>query len=153
MAWFSLHDWTAPDPGYQIFLQTGLTHLDWTPKPSVKAYQTLRHEVGRRSLLRRLDAAVLGNAGLDGYAFGTAENQVWVVWSRSEAVQPLTVSGSAPDAAYDMYNAPLSLTGSDCVVIVTDHSDYNWEQIADQATRIVDTRRVIRPVPALVGAH
>ena len=28
----------------------------------------------------------------------------------------------------------------DCVVIVTDHSSYDWERIADKARLIVDTR-------------
>ncbi len=31
----------------------------------------------------------------------------------------------------------------DCVVIATDHSAYNWTQVADKATLIVDTRHVL----------
>ena len=33
---------------------------------------------------------------------------------------------------------------ADCVVIVTNHASYNWEQIASQATVIVDTRNAMK---------
>lgn len=36
------------------------------------------------------------------------------------------------------------LRSADCVVVVTDHSAYDWKAISAQATRIVDTRRVLR---------
>jgi UDP-N-acetyl-D-glucosamine dehydrogenase len=36
-----------------------------------------------------------------------------------------------------------SLRRADCVVVVTDHSAYDWSQIRDAATRIVDTRNAV----------
>ena len=36
------------------------------------------------------------------------------------------------------------LAGSDCVVIVTDHSDYDWQFIIDHARLVVDTRNATR---------
>jgi UDP-N-acetyl-D-glucosamine dehydrogenase len=36
-----------------------------------------------------------------------------------------------------------ALTAADCVVIATDHSDYDWAIIRDQARLIVDTRHVL----------
>jgi UDP-N-acetyl-D-glucosamine dehydrogenase len=38
-----------------------------------------------------------------------------------------------------------TLSDYDCVVILADHSFYNWPDIAAQAKRIVDTRNVIAP--------
>lgn len=37
------------------------------------------------------------------------------------------------------------LRAADCVVITTDHSSYDWRQIAELAPVFVDTRRVLRP--------
>jgi UDP-N-acetyl-D-glucosamine dehydrogenase len=37
-----------------------------------------------------------------------------------------------------------ALQHADCVVIVTDHSEYNWSIVAEQAKLLVDTRRVIQ---------
>jgi UDP-N-acetyl-D-glucosamine dehydrogenase len=36
-----------------------------------------------------------------------------------------------------------AIAAADCVVITTDHSDYNWEQVRSTARLIVDTRHVI----------
>ncbi|MEA3308083.1 MAG: nucleotide sugar dehydrogenase [Chloroflexota bacterium] len=44
---------------------------------------------------------------------------------------------SAPDLA-------AALQAADCVVIVTDHSVYDWEQIARQSRLVVDTRNALR---------
>ncbi|MDQ6693695.1 MAG: nucleotide sugar dehydrogenase [Chloroflexota bacterium] len=44
-----------------------------------------------------------------------------------------------------------ALAQSDCVVIVTDHTAYDWEQIREGSRMVVDTRRVLgkaRPVAA-----
>jgi UDP-N-acetyl-D-glucosamine dehydrogenase len=45
-----------------------------------------------------------------------------------------------------------ALDASDCVVIVTDHAEYDWEEIAARAALTVDTRRALaaarRPVAA-----
>ena len=38
-----------------------------------------------------------------------------------------------------------ALRGADCVLIVTDHSAYDWQQVRASATLVVDTRRVLRP--------
>jgi len=38
------------------------------------------------------------------------------------------------------------LESADCVVVVTDHSDYDWEWIASRADLIVDTRNALRDV-------
>jgi UDP-N-acetyl-D-glucosamine dehydrogenase len=46
---------------------------------------------------------------------------------------------SVPDSNIDVV-----LQEADCVVIVTDHSAYDWEHIRQQARLIVDTRRVLR---------
>jgi UDP-N-acetyl-D-glucosamine dehydrogenase len=39
-----------------------------------------------------------------------------------------------------------ALTGSDCVVVITDHSAYDWEHIADCARIVVDSRNALRDV-------
>jgi UDP-N-acetyl-D-glucosamine dehydrogenase len=41
-------------------------------------------------------------------------------------------------------NLSLALTLADCVVITTDHDAYDWEEIANSAALIVDTRHVIQ---------
>ncbi len=46
---------------------------------------------------------------------------------------------SAPDA--DLLH---EVAASDCVVIATDHSTYEWDAIRERATAIVDTRGVLR---------
>ncbi len=38
-----------------------------------------------------------------------------------------------------------ALASADCVVIATDHANYNWDNIRDQARLLVDTRRAVRP--------
>jgi UDP-N-acetyl-D-glucosamine dehydrogenase len=35
------------------------------------------------------------------------------------------------------------LDSADCVVIVTDHTRYNWQEIADHSKLIVDTRNAM----------
>lgn len=39
------------------------------------------------------------------------------------------------------------ISSFDCVLILTDHSLYDWDSIGMQATRIVDTRNVMAPYP------
>jgi UDP-N-acetyl-D-glucosamine dehydrogenase len=41
-------------------------------------------------------------------------------------------------------NLDTALSRSDCVIIVTDHSNYDWADISKKAKLLVDTRRVIR---------
>ena len=36
-----------------------------------------------------------------------------------------------------------ALTESDCVVVITDHSDYDWGQVKGLAQCLVDTRHVV----------
>jgi fermentation-respiration switch protein FrsA (DUF1100 family) len=112
IAWFALRDWDSTNPGFQIFLETGLVKRDWTPKPSLNAMKTLRSEVGRRAFLRRLDAGALGGDGIDGYAFGPPNAPVWALWSRAEAPQTVTLPGRGPARALDMLGAPVALSGS-----------------------------------------
>jgi UDP-N-acetyl-D-glucosamine dehydrogenase len=40
-------------------------------------------------------------------------------------------------------NLDAALADADCVVITTDHSSYDWDQIAEKAVLLVDTRHVI----------
>jgi UDP-N-acetyl-D-glucosamine dehydrogenase len=48
-----------------------------------------------------------------------------------------------------------ALAASDCVVVVTDHSYYDWATVREHVTLVVDTRRVLgsaaarQPAPAL----
>jgi len=49
----------------------------------------------------------------------------------------------------DMKAVPLneqSLKSADCVVIVTDHSNFNYQWVADTAAMIVDTRNATKNV-------
>lgn len=48
-----------------------------------------------------------------------------------------------------------ALRGADCVVIVTDHSAYDWARVQALAAATVDTRRVLGsvPIPNPVPAH
>jgi UDP-N-acetyl-D-glucosamine dehydrogenase len=39
------------------------------------------------------------------------------------------------------------LSNADCVVIVTDHSSYDWQEVVDYASVVVDTRHVINGRP------
>ena len=39
-----------------------------------------------------------------------------------------------------------ALSGSDCVVVITDHSTYDWPHIADCARIVVDSRNALRKV-------
>jgi UDP-N-acetyl-D-glucosamine dehydrogenase len=43
-----------------------------------------------------------------------------------------------------------ALASSDCTVIVTDHSDYDWDAINESARLIVDTRRALKGNPVTV---
>jgi len=109
VTWFTLHDWDNPNPGLQIFLDTGLTRKDWSPKPALGAYRTFVQQVGERPALRTLDAAALGS-GVSGYAFGSAGDQVWVVWSTSDAVQTVDPPGSAPPVATDLFGKAVGVS-------------------------------------------
>ena len=40
-----------------------------------------------------------------------------------------------------------ALASADCTIVVTDHSDYDWDQIAEQARLVVDTRRALKAKP------
>ena len=42
------------------------------------------------------------------------------------------------------------LQAAHCVVVVTDHSDFDWQEIARHSQAIVDTRNVF---PADAGCH
>jgi UDP-N-acetyl-D-glucosamine dehydrogenase len=44
--------------------------------------------------------------------------------------------------------SPLSLKNYDCILIATKHSAYNWQEIADHARLVVDTRGAMRDVKA-----
>jgi UDP-N-acetyl-D-glucosamine dehydrogenase len=46
---------------------------------------------------------------------------------------------------------PNYLQTQDCLVIVTDHSAYNWSEIVPHASLIVDTRNATRSVSAPAG--
>jgi hypothetical protein len=116
IAWFALRDWESTNPGFQIFLETGLVKRDWNPKPSLNAMKTLRSEVGRRTFLRRLDAAAIGTDGVDGYAIGPPNAQVWALWTRAEAPQSVTLPGPPPTRAIDMLGAPVALSGTALIV-------------------------------------
>ncbi len=111
VTWFTLQDFTDPNPGIQIFVDTGLTRKDWSLKPAVGAYHTFVQQVGERPALRALDAAALGTAGATGYAFGSAADQVWVVWSTSDAVQTVDPPGSAPPTATDLFGKAVGVSG------------------------------------------
>jgi UDP-N-acetyl-D-glucosamine dehydrogenase len=37
----------------------------------------------------------------------------------------------------------LALSESECVVVATDHSDYDWQSVCDRASLVIDTRRVV----------
>jgi len=45
-----------------------------------------------------------------------------------------------------------ALAASDCVVIVTDHAEYDWDDIAARAALTVDTRRALAPARRPVAA-
>jgi UDP-N-acetyl-D-glucosamine dehydrogenase len=55
-------------------------------------------------------------------------------------VRALRHDGTMIDVVPDLEH---ELANSDCVVIVTDHSAYDWDAIAAQARLIVDTRHVV----------
>ena len=38
------------------------------------------------------------------------------------------------------------LAAADCVVVITDHSDVDWQQVADHSALVVDTRHVVVPL-------
>jgi UDP-N-acetyl-D-glucosamine dehydrogenase len=38
------------------------------------------------------------------------------------------------------------LNNADCVVIVTDHTSYDWQHIVDQSKLVVDTRNALAGV-------
>jgi UDP-N-acetyl-D-glucosamine dehydrogenase len=42
--------------------------------------------------------------------------------------------------------SPTNLAGYDCVIVATHHSAYDWQQVADHAKLIVDTRNALRDV-------
>jgi UDP-N-acetyl-D-glucosamine dehydrogenase len=46
-----------------------------------------------------------------------------------------------------MKNTPLDNLGQyDCILIVTDHSDYDYKKIVDEATLVVDSRNATRGI-------
>ena len=40
-----------------------------------------------------------------------------------------------------------AVRAADCVVIVTNHSDYDWPQVAKEASLLVDTRNALAGIP------
>ena len=60
-------------------------------------------------------------------------------------------TGSTKSRKYDlqMKNAPLNNLGQyDCVLIVTDHSDYNYARMVRQSKLVVDRRNATRCITA-----
>jgi UDP-N-acetyl-D-glucosamine dehydrogenase len=47
-----------------------------------------------------------------------------------------------------MYYSLKTLAAADCIVIITDHSSFDWNEIASAAKLIVDTRNVMATVHA-----
>ena len=48
-----------------------------------------------------------------------------------------------------MHNTPLDNLGQyDCVLIVTDHSDYDYQRIVNESKLVVDTRNATRGIRA-----
>ena len=55
------------------------------------------------------------------------------------------------EAGWDLQSITLdeaALADADCVVVVTDHTRYDWQWIADHAQLVVDTRNALRDVRA-----
>src|SRR3990170_1979821 len=58
-----------------------------------------------------------------------------------------SISGFRRYPGLKMRSTPLaegSLERFDCVVIVTDHSCYNWQEIVDRSQLVIDTRNATR---------
>ncbi len=43
---------------------------------------------------------------------------------------------------------PEYLAGQDCLVVVTDHSAYDWPWLVEHSTLVIDTRNATRSVTA-----
>jgi UDP-N-acetyl-D-glucosamine dehydrogenase len=52
-----------------------------------------------------------------------------------------------PDSVTHVLATPEEIRSADLVVIITDHDDFDWEAIADNAQRILDTRHRLPPSP------
>jgi UDP-N-acetyl-D-glucosamine dehydrogenase len=48
------------------------------------------------------------------------------------------------DTLHSMPLSPETLEGADCVVVITDHSAFDWEMIGWHARLIVDTRNAMK---------
>lgn len=62
------------------------------------------------------------------------------VWYHDPHVAAFSLDGHAYHSIPDLQ---AGLAAADCVIIITDHSAYDWPQIAATAARVIDTRHVI----------
>ncbi len=56
-------------------------------------------------------------------------------------VPSFSYEGMAMASVHDL---PGALSAADCVVVATDHDDYDWRDVAARAAALVDTRRAVR---------
>ena len=108
ITWFPARDFTTDVPGFQIFTQAGLVHLDGVPKPAYTAYRTFLQEVGDAPFVRKLAGADSGAPDAQVYEFARPDARLWIAWTDAA---PTSLPLLTPAArARDLYGHPLTGT-------------------------------------------
>jgi hypothetical protein len=83
-AWYTIQDYTSPNPGGQIFASSGLLDLNGAAKPSYQAYKVAVAQIGRRPGARSLTVADGVAGAMRGYEFASDAShsgRLWMVWA------------------------------------------------------------------------
>lgn len=107
--WYNLNDYVS-SPG-DNFQWHGLLYVDYTPKPSLSAYQVMSTNLNGRTYTRALSQTEYGASSLEGYVFrNTVGNQeTLILWSRDGSAQTITLPSGVTDVK-DKYGNPKAFT-------------------------------------------
>lgn len=87
MTWFTLNDLDAQNI-------TGLTDVNFIPKPSYLVYQTMTTQLAGVSYQRALTSSELGSSQAEGYVFQRGQETLYVVWTNDDSPAQMTIQGS-----------------------------------------------------------
>ena len=88
MTWFTLNDLS---PQYV----TGVTDVDFNPKPSYQVYQTMTTQLADVIYQRALTSSELGSPQAEGYVYQRGQETVYVVWTNDDSPAQMTIQASS----------------------------------------------------------
>jgi hypothetical protein len=115
--WYSLMGWR----------NSGLLYSDFTPRPAYVAYQFARIQLGGVEYIGPIDLDDTGGTtGLQGYKFQRPDGRLtWIVWALDTGSHTFTPV-SLPDAAWDVFGNPVSLSNPASLTITLEPLYIEW---------------------------